>query len=113
MSIEQLLRERREAIQLIAEKHGARNIRVFGSVARGEARSDSDVDFLVETGSETSSWFPAGLVLDLEELLGNKVEVVTERASIHLSKIKSFARPGRCEGRPRLPPTHPGVHSTH
>jgi len=95
MSIEQLLRERREAIQLIAEKHGARNIRVFGSVARGEARSDSDVDFLVETGSETSSWFPAGLVLDLEELLGNKVEVVTEKGLDPLIKdqVLREARP--------------------
>jgi len=66
-------------VQSIAAKHGARNIRVFGSVARGEAHEGSDVDLLVDTGPVTSSWFPAGLVLDLEQALGCRVEVVTER----------------------------------
>jgi len=79
MTIEQLVHEKREEIQRIATKHGVRNIRVFGSVARGEARDGSDIDFLVDTGPVTSSWFPAGLVLDLEEILGCKVEVVTEK----------------------------------
>jgi uncharacterized protein len=79
MSIEQLLEGKREEIRRIAEKHGATNIRVFGSVARGDARPDSDVDLLVDAGPETSSWFPAGLVLDLEEILGRRVEVVTEQ----------------------------------
>ena len=79
MKIEQLLREKRDEIQRIAAKHGARNVRVFGSVARGEAGADSDIDLLVETGPETSSWFPAVLVLDLEKILGCKVEVVTEK----------------------------------
>jgi predicted nucleotidyltransferase len=79
MTIDQLLREKRDEIQCIAAKHGARNVRVFGSVARGEARADSDIDLLVDTGPETSSWFPAGLVLDLEGILGCKVEVVTEK----------------------------------
>jgi predicted nucleotidyltransferase len=79
MTIEQLVHDKRDEIQRIATKHGARNIRVFGSVARGEARNDSDIDFLVDTGPVTSSWFPAGLVLDLEDVLGCKVEVVTEK----------------------------------
>jgi predicted nucleotidyltransferase len=79
MTIDQLLREKRDEIQRIAAKHGARNVRVFGSTARGQARSESDLDLLVDTGPETSSWFPAGLVLDLEEVLGCRVEVVTEK----------------------------------
>ncbi len=79
MTIEQLVYKKRDEVQRIAVKHGATNIRVFGSVARGEARDDSDVDFLVDTGPVTSSWFPAGLVLELEAILGCKVEIVTER----------------------------------
>ncbi|MGD0693963.1 MAG: nucleotidyltransferase family protein [Terriglobia bacterium] len=79
MTLEELLRERRDEVRRIANKHGASNIRVFGSVARGEAMADSDIDFLVEAGPQTSSWFPAGLILDLEELLGCRVEVVTEK----------------------------------
>jgi uncharacterized protein len=74
----QLVRAKREEIERIAAKHGARNVRVFGSVARGDARPESDVDFLIEAGPVTSSWFPAGLILDLEDLLGKHVEVVTE-----------------------------------
>ena len=79
MSIEQLLEGKREEIRRIAEKHGAKNVRILGSMSRGDARPDSDVDLLVDTGPETSSWFPAGLVLDLEEALGRRVEVVTEK----------------------------------
>jgi len=75
----QLVRARRAEIQAIAAKHGARNVRVFGSVARGDARPESDIDFLIEAGPVTSSWFPAGLILDLEDLLGRHVEVVTEQ----------------------------------
>jgi predicted nucleotidyltransferase len=79
MKIDQLLDEKREEIRRIAAKHGTTNLRVFGSVARGEARQDSDLDLLVDTVPEASSWFPAGLVLDLEEILGYRVEVVTEK----------------------------------
>jgi predicted nucleotidyltransferase len=79
VKIDQLLQEKREEIRRIAAIHGATNVRVFGSVARGEAHQDSDLDLLVDTGPETTSWFPAGLVLDLEEILGCKVEVVTEK----------------------------------
>jgi len=78
MALDELLRQRRAEICRIAHKHGASNIRVFGSASRGEATPESDVDFLVEAGPETSSWFPAGLILDLEELLGCRVEVVTD-----------------------------------
>jgi predicted nucleotidyltransferase len=80
MTLAQLLHEKREDIQRIAAKHGAYNVRVFGSAARGEERPESDIDLLVDTGSTTSSWFPAGLILELEGLLGRRVEVVTEKA---------------------------------
>ena len=72
--------EKSDDIKRIAQKHGAFNVRLFGSVVRGEERTDSDIDLLVDVGPTTSSWFPAGLILDLEELLGRRVEIVTERA---------------------------------
>jgi uncharacterized protein len=78
MKIEELLKTRRGQILEIARKHGAHNLRVFGSVARGEGNEESDIDFLVEVGPAHSAWFPAGLVADLEELLGVPVDVVTE-----------------------------------
>ncbi|MBI3326961.1 MAG: nucleotidyltransferase family protein [Nitrospinae bacterium] len=80
MSIQKLLREKRDDIKRIAAKHGAYNIRVFGSVARREDRSESDIDLLIDAGPTTSSWFPAGLILDLEALLGRRIQVVTEKA---------------------------------
>lgn len=76
MTIPEMLEARREEILRIAERHGARNVRVFGSAARGEATSD--IDLLVSAHGQTSPWFPAGLVQDLEDLLGCKVDVVTE-----------------------------------
>ena len=78
MSTDELLKEKREEILRTASKHGARNVRVFGSVARGEARPDSDVDLLVEVGPDRTPFFPGGLIADLEELLGKKVQVVTQ-----------------------------------
>jgi predicted nucleotidyltransferase len=69
----------RDLIRRIAERHGARNVRIIGSVARGDARPDSDLDLLVEVGPQTSPWFPGGLVAELEEALGRPVDVVTER----------------------------------
>jgi predicted nucleotidyltransferase len=79
MTIEEKLRERRDEIQRIAAEHGVTRVRVFGSVARGEARPESDLDLLIEIGPTTSSWFPAGLIMDLEQLLGCRVDVVTEQ----------------------------------
>ena len=79
-SVERSLREKRDQIYQIAAQHGAGNIRLFGSAARGEARAESDIDLLIDLVSTPSSWFPAGLVIDLENLLGRRVEVVTEKA---------------------------------
>ncbi len=74
------LKARRERILGIAARHGARNVRVFGSVARGDAGPDSDVDFLVEMDADRSLLDHVGLVQDLEDFLGRKVDVVSERA---------------------------------
>lgn len=74
------LNEKREQIRSVAARHGAYNIRLFGSIANGQDREDSDIDLLVDVGPQTSSWFPAGLILDLEKLLGRRVDIVTEKA---------------------------------
>lgn len=75
----EILREKREEIIRIAAKHGALNVRVFGSVVRREAQDRSDIDLLIDAAPMTSPWFPAGLVLELEALLGRSVDVVTEK----------------------------------
>lgn len=75
----------------IAKRHGVKRIRVFGSVARGQAGPTSDVDFLVEVGPNPSPWFPGGLVVDLEDLLGRPVQVVTERALNDLIRDRVLA----------------------
>jgi hypothetical protein len=82
MGIVELLGAKREAILAIATKHGAMKVRVFGSVALGVAGPDSDVDLLVERGERSSPFFPGGLVADLQELLGRRVDVV-ETAGLH------------------------------
>lgn len=74
------LRGKQDQIAKIAKHHGITRIRVFGSVARGQAQPTSDIGFLVEVGPNPSPWFPGGLVADLEDLLGRPVQVVTERA---------------------------------
>jgi predicted nucleotidyltransferase len=79
MSLEQLLSQKREDIMRAAQKHGARNVRVFGSVARGDDGPDSDVDFLVDMEPGRSLLDMGGLLMDLRELLGRNVDVVTER----------------------------------
>ncbi len=80
MGIDDLIKGKREEILRIAAKHGAYNVRIFGSFARGDAGPDSDVDFLINAGPKRTPWFPGGLVADLEDLLGRRVDVVTESA---------------------------------
>lgn len=72
------LRTRREKILELAARHGARNLRVFGSVARGDADERSDVDFLVDMDVGRSLLDMGALLMDLEDLLGCDVDVVTE-----------------------------------
>jgi hypothetical protein len=78
LGINDLLQEQRSQILAIAQKHGAYNVRVFGSVARGEATEESDIDFLIDYDLEKiTPWFPAGLLIDLEQLLNRKVDIAT------------------------------------
>jgi predicted nucleotidyltransferase len=74
-----LVRSNREQILALASRHGVTQVRVFGSMARGDAGPDSDVGLLVEVGGNLTPWFPGGLVAELEELLGRRVQIVTER----------------------------------
>jgi len=87
MRLSELLQEKRQEILTIAAKHGAFNIRIFGSVARGEETEKSDIDFLVDYDlKQISPWFPGGLLMDLQDLLGCKVDIVTEKGLSHLIK---------------------------
>ncbi len=79
MSLERILKEKREEILRIAARYGARNVRVFGSLARGEADEQSDIDLLVELEPGRSLFDLGGLQFELEGLLGCRVDVVTER----------------------------------
>jgi hypothetical protein len=79
MNIRDLLHTKREEILRTAAKHGARNIRIFGSVVRGEEDEKSDIDLLVEMEPGRSLLDHAALWLELEEVLGRKVDVVSDR----------------------------------
>ena len=78
--VRDLLTSKREEILSIAAKYGASNVRVFGSVARGDAGPESDVDFLVELGPTSSLLDHVALLQDLEDMLSRKVDVVNEKA---------------------------------
>ena len=79
MNASELLQEKREQILRVAAERGAYNVRVFGSVARGEAGSKSDIDLLVDLERNRSLFDLGGLLADLEDLLGCRVDVVTEK----------------------------------
>lgn len=89
------LQSRRGEILRIADAHGARNVRVFGSEARGEARPSSDLDLLVDMADDRSLLDLVGLGQELEDLLGRRVDVLTP-ASVHprlRARIMADARP--------------------
>lgn len=73
-----LKRHRSEVLRLAAH-YGATDVRVFGSVARGDADESSDIDFLVQMNPGRSAFDIGGLLMDLQDLLGRRVDVVTER----------------------------------
>jgi predicted nucleotidyltransferase len=74
------IRERRDEILRVAARHGAGNVRLFGSAARGDDTPDSDIDLLVDVTGATTPWFPGSLTADLEQLLGKRVQVVIHRS---------------------------------
>ena len=78
MTLEEL-RALKEEIEVLAQRHGARNLRVFGSTVHGDSRPDSDVDFLVEMDGDRSLMDRVALIQSLEDLLGCKVDLATER----------------------------------
>ena len=80
MTLYKMLEQKREEILRIAKEHGAYNIRIFGSVARGDDNSKSDIDLLVEMEPNRSLIDHIALWQDLEDLLGRKVDVVNEKA---------------------------------
>jgi len=80
MSALESLRARQAEIREIAARHGAGNVRVFGSVARGDANADSDIDLLIDIIGPTTSWFPGGLRADLENTLSRRVDIVIARS---------------------------------
>ncbi|MBM3501419.1 MAG: nucleotidyltransferase family protein, partial [Armatimonadetes bacterium] len=75
-----LLTAKRDEVLRIAARYGAHNVRVFGSAARGDDREDSDIDLLIDLDPGRSLLDLAGLMLDLEELLGRRVDVGMARA---------------------------------
>lgn len=79
MNLQTLVKEKRDQILSIAAQHGASNVRIFGSVARGEADERSDIDILVTFTPGSSLLDHAALILDLEALLGCKVDVVSDK----------------------------------
>ena len=79
MKLNDRIQGNRQAILGLAQKYGARNVRIFGSVARGDDREDSDIDVLVDLESGRSLLDLGGLLMDLRELLGCRVDVVTTK----------------------------------
>jgi hypothetical protein len=92
MTLKELLQEKRTEIIKIAAQHGAFNIRVFGSVTRGEETDKSDIDFLIDYDlDKTTPWFPGGLLMDLQDLLGCPVDIVTEKGLSPLIRDRVLA----------------------
>jgi predicted nucleotidyltransferase len=76
--MDSLIASKRNDILRVAARHGAGNVRVFGSRSRGDARPDSDVDLLFDIVGPTTPWFPGGLIADLQSLLGIRVDAGME-----------------------------------
>jgi predicted nucleotidyltransferase len=95
MGIPEIIEDKKSQILALAAKHGALNVRVFGSVANGTANETSDIDFLVDMEENRSLLDLGGLLMDLQALFGRKVDVVTEKG-LHWyikDRILSEAKP--------------------
>ena len=95
MGIAEIIQDKKEQILALAAKHGALNVRVFGSVANGTANEESDIDFLVDLEQDRSLFDLGGLLMDLQQLLNRNVDVVTENG-LHWyikDRILSEAKP--------------------
>ena len=108
--IYELLREKRGDILETAAHYGFSNVRVFGSVARGEARPDSDLDLFAQPGPETSLFDHIGLEQDLEDMLGPRLRSSAKVRCTGTSAITCLRKPDRCEGRSPLSPAHCGAY---
>jgi predicted nucleotidyltransferase len=84
MRLQQLQSGDRDRILEIARRHGVTSVKVFGSFVRGDARPGSDLDLLIEAGPNTTPFFPGGLIADLEDALGRRVDVVEDQGLPHL-----------------------------
>ncbi len=92
MNTRELLKTKRAEILTIATKHGASNVRMFGSVVRGEDTASSDVDILVDMHSVRSLLDLAALKQDIEELLGRRADVLTEESISRYLRDRSRAQ---------------------
>jgi len=88
MSFRDELFQRRDEIIAIAKKYGGSNLRVFGSVARGDDQPESDLDLLVEPAPECDLFDRIGLIQDLESLLHKKIDVESDKAVHPLMKYR-------------------------
>ena len=75
-----LLESKRQDMLDLARSYGITRVRVFGSMARGDATNASDIDLLVDIGEKTSGFGLGGLLMDLQDMLGRRVDLVTEQA---------------------------------
>jgi uncharacterized protein len=92
MALLDTLQAKRSQILAIAARHGAFNVRVFGSVVRGEETPESDIDFLIDYDDQkVTPWFPGGLLMDWQDLLERKVDVLTERGISPLIRDRVLA----------------------
>ena len=118
-----ILEAHRDELIALAHRRGVTRVRVFGSMSRGDAKEDSDVDLLVTLSPGTSALALGGLLIDAEELLGRRVDVVTE-AGLHpalrervladaAERVNDFATPGDvnlvCERRVHCSASSPQV----